>query len=163
VTSDTIEGDLTMRNGQTTMHNVEIINCSQAMTEKAALRFEGAAGGHSHVSNSSIHHGLSWGSSMIASANVLLQNNIIFRHTPFGIVVQRAKNITLQGNFVSHIGERDLGPTEKFTDRRAGISICAHEFEKDKCPDMHLIGNIVAGASYAGFIVPGHECGKSAS
>ena len=39
VTSDTIDGDLTVRNGQTVMHNVEIYNCSQQNTEKAALRF----------------------------------------------------------------------------------------------------------------------------
>jgi len=39
VTSDTVEPDGTFRYGHTTLDNVEIFNCSQIDTYKAALRF----------------------------------------------------------------------------------------------------------------------------
>jgi len=35
------------------------------------------------------------------------------------------QNLTLHNNFVGYIYERDLGDTEKFVDRRAGVTICA--------------------------------------
>ena len=43
VTSDTIEFDGTTRFGHTVLDNVEIFNCSQIDTFKAALRFEAAS------------------------------------------------------------------------------------------------------------------------
>lgn len=101
---------------------------------------------------------------MQTSSNIVFENNIVFDFMPFGIVVKTSKSITIKNNIVSRIYARDLGPTEKFTDRMAGISVCAHDFEKnDKCPDVNVIGNIVAGAAYTGYAMPGHECGKSAT
>jgi hypothetical protein len=41
--------------------DVVVFNCSQIDTEKAALRWENNVMGHSSVTNSVIHHGLSWG------------------------------------------------------------------------------------------------------
>ena len=61
VTSDFIEGNLEARYGSTRMDNVEIYNCSQYDTYKAALRFEGVQATSSIVSNSAIHHGLGVG------------------------------------------------------------------------------------------------------
>jgi len=43
ITSDTIEFDGKMRFGHTVLDNVEIFNCSQIDTFKAALRFEAAS------------------------------------------------------------------------------------------------------------------------
>lgn len=60
VTSDTVEvhaeGTIE-RFGTTIMKNVEIFNCSQIDTFKAALRFESAATLHSSITDSSIHNG----------------------------------------------------------------------------------------------------------
>lgn len=50
VTSDTMEfvnGEIKQRIGQTFMDHVEIYNCSQWDTYKAAIRFENAVLGHS--------------------------------------------------------------------------------------------------------------------
>jgi hypothetical protein len=58
VTSDFVEGNSEQRIGRTVMDNVEIYNCSQYDTWKAAIRFEGHKLGFSRISNSSIHHGL---------------------------------------------------------------------------------------------------------
>jgi hypothetical protein len=62
-----IETDGSLRYGRTMMDNVEIFNCSQIDTEKAALRWENNAFGYSSVTNSTIHHGLSWGINVKAS------------------------------------------------------------------------------------------------
>ena len=129
VTSDTIEGDLTVRYGSTIMHNVEVYNCSQVNTMKAAIRFEGASGAYSHVSNCSFHNGLGWGVNIISSANVRFESNIVFSFKPIGLSILTARNITIHNNIVSYIYERDLGKLEMFVDRRAGMTICGLLFE----------------------------------
>ena len=43
------------------LDSVEIYNCSQANTLKAALRFDGNSGTYNSITNSSIHSGLNWG------------------------------------------------------------------------------------------------------
>lgn len=161
VTSDTIEGDLTIRSGQTLMHNVEVYNCSQVNTLKAAIRFEGASISWSHVSNSTFHNGLGWGVNVASSANVKLENNIVWSFKPIGMGIMTVQNLTLHNNFVGYIYERDLGALEKFVDRRAGITVCAL-LENDKCKDLKITNNIVAGAGYGGFVVPAHDCGDTA-
>jgi len=160
VTSDTIEGDLTVRYGSTIMNNVEVYNCSQVNTLKAAIRFEGAAGAYSHVSNCSFHNGLGWGVNILNSANVRFEGNTVFSFKPIGVGVMTARNITIHNNIVSYIYERDLGKLETFVDWRAGMTICGLLWDKgDKCFDISVTNNIVAGAAYAGYVVPGHKCG----
>lgn len=56
LTSDYLEADgETMRIGITILSNVEIYNCSQRDTYKAALRFENAKLGSSKVTDCTIH------------------------------------------------------------------------------------------------------------
>jgi hypothetical protein len=43
------------------------------------------------------------------------------------------------------------------------FSICAITKVPDICKDVSLINSIGAGCSYAGFVVPGHDCGLSAT
>ena len=69
------------------------------------------------------------------------------------------KNITLDNNIVSHIYERAGLTGDTFIDPRAAITICALE-GGNKCSDIRVINNIVAGAAYAGFIIMGHDCGN---
>jgi hypothetical protein len=88
VTSSTVEGDGTIRKGQVIMDNVEIYNCSQTNTLKAAFRIEGSIPGNvnaSSLTNSVLHHGLGWGIHVINSAHVLIENNVIFGFKPIGV------------------------------------------------------------------------------
>jgi hypothetical protein len=103
VTSDFIEGNLEMRSGRTYMDNVEIYNCSQKDTWKAALRFEGVKLGWSRISNSSIHSGQGYGANIQYAANVQLVNNNFFSFFRLGLVIQTSDNITFDGNWVSRI------------------------------------------------------------
>jgi hypothetical protein len=90
VTSDTIEfidGALTFRYGSTIMDYVEIYNCSQWNTYKAALRFEGASTLSSSITNSAIHNGLGWGMKIETSANINIKDNVFYDFRPIGIAV----------------------------------------------------------------------------
>jgi hypothetical protein len=65
VTGDTVElntqGKMVERIGYLELDNVEIYNCSQIDTFKAALRFENSNKGYSSVRNSAIHNGYGFG------------------------------------------------------------------------------------------------------
>ena len=43
------------------MDSVEIYDCSQNNTLRAAVRFDGNSGSYSSITNSSIHDGAAWG------------------------------------------------------------------------------------------------------
>jgi polygalacturonase len=89
------------------MHNVEIWNCSQINTEKAAVRFEGATGAWSHLSGVSIHNGHGWGINVQATANLRIDNTIVFSFKPMGFVVRTSQNITVDSSIVAHVYERN--------------------------------------------------------
>jgi hypothetical protein len=69
------------------MDHVEIYNCSQWNTYKAALRFEGASTLASSITNSSIHNGLGWGMKIETSANINIKDNVFYDFRPIGIAV----------------------------------------------------------------------------
>jgi len=77
--------EVIMRTGSTIMDNVEIHNCSQIDTFKAALRFEAATTLHSSVTNSAIHNGYSWGLNIKSSRNIHIENNVFFNFRPVGV------------------------------------------------------------------------------
>ena len=95
VTSDFVEANGTIRSGVTLMDNVEIFNCSQRDTTKAAIRFEGSLLSHSIISNSAIHHGLGVGITFYDSANKTFVNNTVFMFVRVGIEMAAVHNITL--------------------------------------------------------------------
>jgi hypothetical protein len=160
VTSDTIEGDMTMRMGQLIMDNVEVYNCSQANTLKAAVRFEGASGRWSSVTNSAIHSGLGWGLGVYKSANVHIANNVIWGFKPIGVGALTVRNFTLDGNFVGHITERDNLSGQSYVDRRGAVALCSLE-GANICSGLNITNNIVGGASFHGFALPADDCNST--
>jgi hypothetical protein len=158
VTSDTIESDLTIRNGQTIMFNVEIYNCSQINTLKAAIRFEGTSGSWSHLKGVSIHNGLGWGLTLEKAANIKIEDSIVFSFKPIGVGMITVRNITFDNNIVAHVYERVLDAGDIYVDPRGMIAICSLPEKDDLCRDMHITNNIAAGGAYTGFAVMGHDC-----
>ena len=61
MTSSTLDSNMNTYNGNTIMDSVEIYNCSQNSTLRAAVRFDGNSGSYSSITNSSIHDGAAWG------------------------------------------------------------------------------------------------------
>ena len=76
---------MAIRTGSTIMENVEVYNCSQIDTQKAAIRFEGATAKHSEVINCTFHNGYSWGVYIKSSNNILFKDNIVFNFRPIGV------------------------------------------------------------------------------
>ena len=84
VTSDFRESNGVWREGETFMDNVEVYNCSQYDTFRAALRFDGAKTKKSEVTNSAFHHGLGKGFQIYNSKNIKLKNNVFYDFIQFG-------------------------------------------------------------------------------
>lgn len=165
VTSDTQEiydDEIITRRGTTVIDNVEIFNCSQIDTFKAALRFESAASLHSSVTNSAIHNGYAWGLNIKASANIHLENNVFLNFRPIGVGVQLSRNITLIGNIVGGIVHRTTLETgDMVLDKEAAYSICAYSEPDSACTDITVKNNLAAGSVYSGFVMIGNECGDT--
>lgn len=106
VVSDYKENNGKPRNGTLNMDNVEVYNCSQYDTFKAALRFESNGILPSSVTNSVFRNGLGKGLQVVNSKNVLLKDNIFFDFVQWGGNVQSSTDITLEGNAFFHIGVR---------------------------------------------------------
>ena len=88
------------------MDHVELYNCSQLDTQKAALRWESAIGSYSSVTNSSIHNGLSWGVYATASANIHFENNQIFGFKAIGANFKSIRNVTFDSNTIVSVSKR---------------------------------------------------------
>jgi hypothetical protein len=140
VTSSTVETDGTIRMGQVIMDNVEIYNCSQTNTLKAAFRVEGSIPGAvnaSSLTNSAVHHGLGWGIHIINSAHVLIKDNVIFGFKPIGVGFQTINNVTFNDNIVADITERDDISGQMFVDKRGGVAACSLK-NNDPCPRLTI-------------------------
>ena len=134
------------------MDNVEIYNCSQYDTFKAAIRFERARVGPNVISNSAIHHGLGIGAQLNQANNLTLVNNTIFDFAKYGINIVSSSNIVVDGNIVADINARVMAVTSNLLEITAGILGCAL-YERDQCQNVFILNNIVAGTSMTGYSV----------
>lgn len=125
LTSDFQEANNEYRVGETYMDNVEVYNCSQYDTYKAAIRFEDAKLGQSKISNSAIHHGLGMAVNIEFSENVILQGNNIYNFQKYAVNIMTSKNITLDGNWVFGVYSRNI-TSKSMKDTMGGILACAH-------------------------------------
>lgn len=162
ITSDTYDynintGELSERKGSTILQNVEIYNASQHFTERSAIRFENAIGGHSSIVNCSVHNGLGWSFSIYKSANIHVENNSFFIAKPIGFRVDTATNVTIKGNWVGHVTERVVDGSGSFIDKWGAFVICS--LEGTLCKDVFVTDNIAGGSAYAGFVAPTYACG----
>ena len=141
------------------MDNVEVYNCSQYDTEKAALRFEMATQSQSMISNCAIHNGLGFGVNVKSAMNIQLKNNTIFSFVKFGVQVYTSNNVTLDRNVLISVSQRNVTEIEMSEDIMAGFFVCAYEAEEaGACSDVTVTNNIAAGVMNSGFAVYGHKC-----
>lgn len=163
LTSNYIEFDLSVRSGLTIMDQVEIRDCSQENTHKSALRFENNHGTVSSITNSALHNGGGWGFNLNGVSNLIVKNNVLYNFKNFGINVQIANDVTIDGNVVSAILERrGFIMNQGVPDVWAGIAVCTYRSGK-VCPGMRVNNNVVAGATYIGITALGHRCGEAAT
>ena len=161
--TDMFEMDGTWRKGSIIMDNVQAYNCSQKDTYQSAIRWEGAMGGHSRVSNSAIHNGLDWGVSVDTSNNVELINNVFVGYRAVGMMLDKTKNVTITGNFIGDVIGRGINFIDMTIDKEACVAYASYKEPGKGSPtsQMTFTDNIAAGCMFAGFIAPGHECGDT--
>lgn len=162
VTSDFEEGNLELRVGSTYMTNVEIANCSQYDTYKAALRFEEAKLGESIIKNSSLHHGLGLGINVEFSNNISFVGNNMFNFIKYGVNIMTSNDISLDNNWIVGVYHRDVS-SKSLKDAQGGVLACAKE-QFDKCKNIRMTNNVVSsvqssGVDTVGYATSGHDCG----
>lgn len=135
-------------------------NCSQKDTYRAAIRIDGATGGHSRISNSVTHNGLDWGISIQKSNNVELIDNVFVGYRAVGMNIHKIRNCTITGNFIGDVVGRNLPFIDSTVDKEACVAYSSY-FKGAPSYDIIFTDNIAAGCVYAGFVAPGHECGDS--
>jgi hypothetical protein len=137
VTSDTIEvypGQIYYRYGSMVMENVEIHNCSQIDTEKAAIRFESANQEASSITGCSIHNGYGWAIKASSSSNIVFRDNVIFNFRPIGVNLMNVKNVVFDRNIVMHIVRRTTFPDGNVVDMMGGVIGCS--LPLSSCPGL---------------------------
>lgn len=128
----------------------------------AALRFEETGSRPSSVTNSAIHNGMGWAMNIKNSRNIEIQNNVIFNFRPVGIAVDVSQNVTIDGNVMGQIVEREtFSVIGSQADKRGMFIVCAYLSWPQTCTNVTVTNNIAGGGTYAGFVVPGHACGAS--
>lgn len=153
---DFVTNKLVPRIGQTIFWSVEVYNCSQYDLEHSSLRFDNAMLGTSSIKNSVVHNGHGEAILAINAKNIELSDNVIYKHTKYGIRLQRCSDFTIDNNLVMHISEKTITEKMPIFFPGAGISVCA--IEQGGCSKITITNNIVAGANWIGFAVPGHSC-----
>lgn len=90
----------------------------------------------------------------------MFKNNNIFGFRPVGVSVSTSSSITFTGNLIGNIQRRTtLEANKSFEDKEGGFLTCTYYGVGDKCTDLTITNNIVAGSVWTGFTAFGHECG----
>ena len=75
-----------------------------------------------------------------------------------------ARNVTLNGSFISDVNPRIWNVVGMILDKEACVSICSYMNDKpSSCFDVSVTNNIAAGCNFAGFVVPGYNCDDTSS
>lgn len=161
--TDLFEMDGTWRKGSLMFDNVQVYNCSQKDAYHSAIRFEGATGGYSRISNSAIHNGLDWGLIVWTSNNIEIVDNVVVGYRAVGMNLDEMRNSTFTGNFVGDVLGRGIDFVDMTIDKEACVAYSSYNSNKAGNPsyDITFTDNIAGGCIYAGFVAPGHECGDT--
>lgn len=163
IVNDQVSSTGELLNGQMELDNVEVRNCSQRDTYKAAIRFESAMFANSIISNSVVHGGLGWLLYIKNSAHITIENSDFIGGRGIGVHLHNTIDVLLDGIFVADIHprlEQMLALEPSGMHKEACVSVCSH-FEGSTCTQTSVRNSVAAGCNYAGFIAPGHECGDS--
>lgn len=156
--TDIFEFDGTWRKGQIHFDHVQVYNCSQRDTFKAAIRFEGATGGSSVIKNSVVHNSLAWSISILKSNNVKLLNSAFVGSLAIGVHMDFVRDVVMDGCFTGDTLKRRFTAGDMVVDKEACNAICSYLTQGSICTGLTITNNIAAGCKFAGFVVPGHDC-----
>lgn len=72
-----------------------------------------------------------------------------------------SKNITLDGVYVADNSPRPEIYGAHMLDKEGCFAICSFFAPDSACSDVHVLNSHAVGCTYAGFVVPGHDCGDA--
>ena len=147
---------LVKREGNMILDNVQVYNCSQKHTYKAAITWTGSSGA-SRVTNSVLSSGRGLGVLIENSRNIEMSDNIIADFVQHGIWVQASSYITLDRNWMHHIQPEVYEPVmfaypiiQPYG--IGGISV------SDGTTNIKVRDNVVSGTWHHGFHFVPSEC-----
>lgn len=161
VISDSMEMDGTFRTPKFIMENVEVYNCSQRNTFKSAIRFEMAATRYHSIIGSVVWGGLGWAFSAQYSKNIFVGTTSFLGSRAIGLAVIASSNVTIDDVLVGDTSTRPEIYGAHLLDKEGCFSICAYFGPDPGCSDVHVLNSNAVGCTYAGFVVPGHDCDDS--
>lgn len=142
------------------MDNVEVYNCSQMDTQKAAIRFESSINGYSSITNSAFHQGLGWGLTVLNAAHIFLQGNVWYDFSTIGANIMTSNNITIDSNILFNFPIRSTISMDESVDPSCALAVCTYNWP-DYCSGVSATNNILAGAIYVGIAAIARKCGDT--
>jgi len=93
------------------------------------LRWKAAFTGSSRITNSAIHHGVSWGVYIHSSKNIEFDNNVIVGFSPIGFnIVSVTEGIVVTNNLIGDLKARpSFGTGEHIADIEGCLMLCSYE------------------------------------
>jgi hypothetical protein len=130
---------------------------------KAGIGFENAVLGHQSVNNSVVWGGLGWSFAAMYSKNIHVENCYFIGSRQIGVAVIGSNNVTIDHIVTADTKRRPeaMGVNSNMVDLEACVTACGLWGPDPTCYDVHITNSISAGCIYAGFVVPGHDCGEA--
>ncbi len=161
INSEFLQSDGTLRSGQLIFDQVELYNCSQRNTQKAAIRFEGSITKQQYVRDCVIHEGHGWSMFISSSRNINVINSSFIGGLVFGINMLATQDSVLDNNLVADVRRR-LNEGIHLIDMEGGYAICSTQ-DNNICKNLTITNNVAVGTVFAGFVAPGHNCGEEST
>jgi len=96
----------------------------------------------------------------MSSQHIHFEDNILFYFSTVGVSIASSTNVTYHNNVLGHVYPRDIEALE-YIDKKCGICLGSYFSEEPKQYDISLVGNIVAGTRFAGYVAAAHDCGDT--
>ena len=158
-----MEFDGTARYATTQLSNVEISNCAQKNTFKAAIRFESTGyTGLSFVKNSVVHSSEAWSLYISSSRNILIDSSDFIGAKSVGINLNSVVDVKVNNCFIADVSSRVWTAGDNMLDKEACVAFCSY-WEPNRCSRSSVTNSIATGCVFAGFIAPGNDCSDTPS
>ena len=151
--------------GNLVLDGIEIQNCGQRDTRKAAIDLnwvKKVKGSHS-ITNSTFNNGQGWAVNMEKAEGLFFKNNVIYNARRYGIYLgENVAAVSIEDNLIIGIKERSNYDNIEYFDTYIGIFYDSSErlwTEKSKLEDQVIIkGNSVSSSPWFGYAFPGNNC-----
>lgn len=125
------------------------------------MRWDGAIGADSALTNSVVHQAESWLLSITKSNNVQVRASSFIGGKAIGASIDFVRNVKIDSVYVFDVNVRTFGSVNNMTeDILACFAYCSQSLPDigSPCYETSVTNSIVAGCHYTGFTAPGNDC-----